>query len=575
MKKSFTVIMPYVLLLFLCFSVSGYTPDLGDLTYKGDVVFSVDREYSAGETMRLNITASNLEDVTISDGYLVIELVEGAQTHEYPSQGSDTDNVFYEKVLGNISIPPHSEKTISFEYILPADLRAGNHRLEVYFETGRTPVIGISSILIAPQYQSFNTSGSGDFPLAKILRTKTVFQNSTGPVGFVSGPGSSIKGEVYVKSDSDSPLAGLSLVVTVCEWSDAICDGGAVWNNSYPVLIPSNGTGMVPVVFAAPDKPGVYSVRLELKDQNQRTLSLYRSRTVVEGPTGRIRRMDSDKSYLKANESGRMRVIISAAGDGSSLKKATLKAWVLDDSGKRAFIWNTSLPEMSMENNGLLETYIDYFSPNDMDAMTLCASIESAAGEKYDDYCYKMDSQDMPSETVVSANWIYDRENSSLEVRLCASDALGRPVRSSVSLVIMGSEGRVYYRSESMVLDPCMHAVSPLDRGNYTLVVGELESGRQQTYEISVDGLIRVCGDSICTPGEKGLCCRDCGCDAGYYCLAEGCAEVKATAVEETLPHNPLQESRNGNSLLLGLGVLAVAGAVFIALGRKKRGGAK
>jgi hypothetical protein len=569
MKKYFSVVFSCVVLLSLCLYASAYTPDLADLTYKGDVVFSIEPEYSAGETVNVSITASNLEEVSLSDGYLIIELVEGGATHEYPSQGSDIDNIFYEKVLGNISIPPHSEKTVSFEYALPVDLRSGNHRLEVYYETGRTPVTGISSIFIAPQQRNFNTTGAGVFPQARILRTKTVFQNNTGPVGFVSAPGSSIKGDVYVKSDSADGLSGLSLEVTVCEWSDAFCDGGAVWNNTYRLSLRANGTAQIPVEFPAPDKPGVYSIRLELKDQNLRTLSLYRSRTVVTGGTARIRRLDVDKAYLKANEIGQLRVLISAAGDGSNVTNATLRVRVLNVSLKEIYSGNVTLPVMSMESNGLVDERFDYVALHDMSAWTVCASIESPSGAIYDDYCYKIDSPGS-AQGVIDAAWVYADRSGLLNIRPCAYDLLGNPGKAQVSLVLMDAFGKVYQRQDSLALEPCASLDALVGSGNYSLVMSDLETNRQITRAIVVQRNESVCGDTICSPDESEICCRDCGCPAGYACTSNICMEETQTSGAETLPaeKGPVGDSLN-YTLIAGVIFLFMGLALFVL--RKKK----
>jgi len=272
--------------------------------YKGDISISLDKGvYNAGEEIKAEITAVNMEEFPVVDAYLVIDMVSGDKNTSIPPMQSDADKVFYEATVRNISIGPLSGKTVAFSYRIPGDIKTGNYRFEVYLLTSRTPIVGIPHIFLDPKYKSVFIKGTGSFPGAYISRTKTVFGSVPGPVGVGVNKSSYVNGTVFIQSDSNNTLNGLTLRVTVCEWDDTACAGGVFFYSEYPVQqITAESPARVDVKFVSPKKPGAYSIRLEVVDGSNRTVSLYRSRIIVQGETGRIRKMAINSSYYKKGQ---------------------------------------------------------------------------------------------------------------------------------------------------------------------------------------------------------------------------------------------------------------------------------
>jgi len=109
----------------------------------------------------------------------------------------------------------------------------------------------------------------------------------------------------------------------------------------------------IPVSFYAPAKPQAYSIRLELREENGRMVSLYRSRIVVSGEAARIRKAASDRIYYNAGDSGKVyapdRTFPGSGQPIRYIKNAEVSVSVRSKSGEEIYSKSSVLPELSVE----------------------------------------------------------------------------------------------------------------------------------------------------------------------------------------------------------------------------------
>ena len=536
--------------------------------FSGDVFFSLDQgSYAAGETLRTNITVANMEDFPLVGCRLVIDIVEGGPEHEYPSQLSDSDNVFYEDLISGIDLGPNSKKTTSYEYTLPEDLKPGSYRFEVYLENERTTVVGVPSIFVSPKYEVFQVTGTGGFPYARILRNETVFLNESGPVGVPVNASSTVAGSVSVENGLSSESV-FFLNVTVCEWDDVGCSGDSIlFNKVYNISSPPHANSTAQVGFDAPARPEAYSVRLELMDPSGRLMSLYRSRIIVLGETARIRKIATDDFYYKAGQKGSIKVVVGPSPDHYTsplVRDARVFVSIAPLGGKEVFSDTFGLPDLSIDSDPAFHVF-EFTAPIELSEFTVCSKVESSAGALFDSYCYVVDStRFLTNETRINVSWGYDRLDRSLNIQICSFNTLGRPARSDVSVFLMGAGNSVEGVFENITLDPCGGVNFSAGEGKHVLLINVLDSDRQFTTPIELTAPVQkvpACGDGVCDLGENTEnCCIDCGCGQDSVCVTNACEQGK-----------PIVEN-NGHGYLFWVGAgLVVIGLLLFVLRLRMR----
>jgi hypothetical protein len=516
--------------------------------YNGDLQLSLDNPaYAPGENVSASFVASNLENFSIVDAFVVVHLVSGGPEHIYPTHLSDEDNVFYEDVLTGVNLGPFESKSINYSYLLPEDLKPGTYRLEAYLETERTPVTGMAEIFLAPASRAFTVDGAGVFPLIKILRNATIFNNMSGPVGVPAPPDSPVKGEVFFQSAASADLEGFRLAVTVCDWQDMVCPKDAIlFQKIYdaPALAPG-ASGKLEVSFNAPSAPGAYSVRLEMLDKSGKMHSLYRSRVVVVGGTGKIRKMAVDPIYLEKGDTGRILLLTGASPDHYTypwVGNVTVSATIADRSGSEVFSGSHIIENLSSENNGgLVPVFLNFSVSRELAWYRLCSRIYSG-GKLLDMYCYDIDPSkySIPKRQVfMNVSWDFRPGAGELAVNACPQDARGKTIQSNLTLLLIYPENNSAEYAD-VLTPPCAVRIFNASFGRYSLAVNDLDSGKQYNYDLNLTEKMpeeprAICGDSVCAKVEgPETCCLDCGCPADMICGAGGCSSVESPVSSST-----------------------------------------
>jgi len=542
--------------------------------YRGSMDFVLANDsYAAGGRMDVSFTVSNLENFPVANAFLVIQVVSGAKERVYPTQFAENDSLFFEDVVTGINFWPMESKVLNYSYMIPADLKSGSYRLDAYLETERAPLVGMAHIFLAPDSRVFNVvGGNGTFPQTKILRTTTVFNNASGPVGVGVAPGTLVSGEVFVQNDFSTPLEGMSLAVTVCEWQDMLCSNESLFfekKYDVPVIAPGRN-GSIDVLFTAPERPEAYSIRLELKDRNNRTYSLYRSRIVVKGPTGRIHKMALEPLFMNKGEPAHILLLIGTSPDHydfPAMSDVKVSATVTDKEGALAYSGSFNIKDLSMANNyGFIPIELNYTADRVLSYYTVCSKIESNAGELLDKYCFVVDPlkySPRKTELIYNTSWVY--ASGELSVEVCVKDSSGAPISSEASVLLV-SKDKTLALDKTLNPAPCAKQIFKTEPGVYQLIVNDVKTNKQLTYDLNLSDQIipDVCGDSKCGSTESSdVCCSDCGCPEGMVCSNDGCVSEVTTT---TIPGNA---GLNQDYLLLGLGVLLLLLIVFI-MGRHR-----
>jgi hypothetical protein len=401
------------------------------------------------------------------------------------------------------------------------------------------------------------------------MRNETVFMD----VPFQGGPlvnsSSQVAGTVFIQNNQ-TKSAIYTLNVSLCEWDDTSCGAAPALSKIYSFSANPMSMEKVEVTFDAPAKPQAYSIRLELREESGRLISLYRSRVIVSGEAARIRKAAADRMYYKAGNAGKIMLLISPSPDQETfpvINDAKISVSITTQEGEQVNSDSSVIPEISLEK-GLLPVLFNFSAPEDIRDYTVCSGIASSAGALLDEYCFFVDSGSAPSETNINSTWGYDPTRGVFSVELCASDASGLPASAIVSAVLMSSsDSTVSDYLEEVSLSPCLRTELKAPAGDYTLLISDQATSRQFAYSLNVQadivptsmpvtdttmGLFEEpadeCGNGVCGEAESAAgCCADCGCEDGQECVEDICISAGAPA------DNNMYYAAAGIVLLLGI----------------------
>ena len=469
MKKSVLLIL-IVLLLFPLVHATN------DIFYKGGLQLNLDKEfYSAGNLLSGTLLLSNENDFPISNAYVVLDVQVGCDMPTYPSQFSDCDNIFMERKIIGINLNANSQKEIKFQYKLPENLKSGIYRIDAYFKTNRTPIVGLPFIFAGAKYVAFQVNGTGNFPYVKILRTKTEFKGiekevgnwkntseypdwpwSAGPVGVPVVGGENIMGQVFVENQLNSSVSGLTLKVSVCEWDDTSCK--ILSTKNYEFSLSPKEIKDINISIGAPKDPEAYAIRLQIF-KNDELLSLYKSRVIVVGKTARIRKLYINKPYFRKGNHVIINVLAGTSPDHyyyPEVVNSSVQVFVKDlNSNKVVFSESKKINRLSKENV-LVPAKFEFTTPVKLSNFELASKIMSDKGKIYDKYSVTIDSKNFASELeniTLSAN--YNPETYLLSLKLCAFDKNGLPVKTNMQAILRNNSSRKILKEEILKAENC------------------------------------------------------------------------------------------------------------------------
>jgi len=501
--KSFLI--PLLILLFL----SSFTYATNDIFYKGELQLNLNKEFfSAGELLQGNIIVSNENDFPIANAYVVLDIQQGCNIPTYPSQFSDCDNIFAEKKIEGINLVANSQKQIQFSYKLPETLKSGIYRIDAYFKTNKTPIVGLPFIFAGPKYVPFQVDGNGNFPYVKILRTKSKFKGiekeirdwkntleypdwpwSAGPVGVPVEGEKKILGQIFVENQINVSVSGLTLNVSVCEWDDTSCKIFSTKN--YKFSLNPKETKAINISLTAPNIPGAYAIRLQVFKGGE-LLSLYKSRVIVVGKTARIRKLYVNKPYFRKGENMKLNVLVGTSPDHyyyPEMRDSSIQISVKDlNSNKVIYSNSTKIDELS-KKNVLVPLEFNFIAPVELSKFEVSTKILSAEGRVYDKYNILINSKNFASELKnITLFKKYNLKNHLLSLKLCAFDKDGIPVKTEMQTILRDNISKKILKEEKLMAENCAWLNCSSSPGKIYLLT--VNAGKQFEFQINISEII-------------------------------------------------------------------------------------
>jgi len=478
---------------------------IGPAEYDGGVQVSIETDsLNPGETLNAEISAANSDRRPVVGGYVVVNVVRGAEPY-YPSQKSDDDNVFHQRKIDDINLNPGDNKEYDFSYRLPEDLRSGDYRVEAYFKTQRTPVEGLPSIYSTPSYDSFTVSGSsGDYPSLDISRTESFFTgvdrvvgdwdpesltlrntsypSLTGPVGVLTTESmDAVEGQVAINNPSGSSISA-NLDVVVCEWDDTACSN-RVDSVTRSVTVPASGT-TVPVEVENPSEPSAYAVKMNVS-AGGRTHSIYRNRIIREGNTSRIRKLSVSSPYIESGDRLSVGLVAGASPDHYNDPSAEgVDADVaVKSEGEQVFSKSKEINRLSNVNT-FEQLYFNSTVDDTLTDFTVSAELRTN-GQVYDSYSYEVDYSDFTNSIEKVNLKSYGFSNETFNAKICGKTDSGAPATGEIQ-VLVREDLSLLGESQKVVENCSTFSFDGIEPGNYKLVANY---GSQTKFNITEGGL--------------------------------------------------------------------------------------
>jgi len=589
------LVLFFILLFFSSVSAQERTPYLGsgysttitgktiDLFYNAHLEVVLEKNsFSAGEELKGKIVLLNLEEFPIPEAYIVLEVVQG-EDYYYPSQLSDRDNIFIEEKLSNINLSPSERHEIDFSIKLPSDLAAGSYRLDAYAKAEKPLLVGIPQILLSPVTNKFTVLGNDDFPQAKIVRTKTKFHSFLGPIGPGIQGGEEISNNVFVVNTSKKELKNLKLLVSLCEWDDTACKKfDSVAEEKIDSLAPGQEKS-VSVKLAAPLQPDAYAIRIELRNSENKLLSLYRNRSIVYGPTAKIHKLFVSDFLFNNGEDGSITVFVGPTPDHylrEAFSNFDLKVSIEDlRTGKSVFSDSERIPEIGRKEIfeiDFIEKKFDFVSVRELDFFKVCGSIEKQQ-LVHELYCFVVDASKFRTKELFSeigANWSYLKKERKLDVEFFLfSPETSTEADAAFSLTDFSSNNLLGDGTLSSPL-PKKVSFSDIGLGSFTLVLNNFLTKKQSRFEINTAALQAAVPvqEKTCS-ALNGFVCRTIEACKGELlpaadaaiCCSTACIERPAVGVQ------PLPVTAIDSSILFFVAIIVLLALFYLWKKRREQ----
>ncbi len=549
------------------------------LEYDGSVIIDLPQDrFYGGDTVNASILISNSEDFPLANAYLVLEIVKGE--YYYPSQKLNSNNVIYEEIVRGINLAPGASKTIPFAFELRNDLDVGIYRIDAYLQEGVTPIAGVPYIFDAPHSAYFVFNGTDgvepEFPVAKIVRPRTAFNDTTGPVGAPAEPNSMVGANIFVENTSNAKVSGLVLNLVMCEWNDTVCET-ELWTHKVAIgEIAAEDEAVVELQVPAPAIADAYAVKMELNDSEGNLLSLYRNRIIVAGETKKIRKLYVNDYYFEEGDTVTISAVIGPSpdhyNDSPVLYGAEFKISVIDLETNGP-VFEQSL-DLTPAEELYLEREVSFQADRELTKFRVCGVIEKA-GVEHENYCFDLYSEQFVqgSQSEISVDWSYNIETSSLLLQFCPQDIAGASQLLNARYYLSDSKGNLV--AEALAeSDACLEQeIKYVKKEKHSLLVLNTINFEQQKTEIDIPAYLKSCinvdcSDNVactadsCVDGEciHAPLAEGASCGSGMACKSGECRPL--TSFEMLTPiFIPL-------FALIGIALIAFVGYKYY----KKRG---
>lgn len=544
--------------------------------YSADLSVQLEKDQvMAGGELKGEFVVSNFESAALNDAYIIAELVSGPPgTFAYPSQSSDGGSVFFEKKYG-ADVPARGTTTVPFEIKLPGELASGKYTLNAYLRNGRAPSFGIAHIFSSPKAVEFTVTGNGEHPVVQIIRTKTDFNGVTGPVGFPVKAGAEIRGEVFVKNNSKAQTPDLTVWAGICDWDDTACESFLSEDSKVLALLPKR-EGSVPLTLRAPELPGAYAIRIEVRGPGEELLSLYRSRAIVTGGTAKIWKLDISAQRLEPGKPETIRLLLGSSPDHFTFpdfNDFSARAWVKIGE-KIIFDGSNKIGHMPFAET---EKELSFaFTPQQgAESFTVCSSVDKD-GKRMDLYCFEVAPFEAKQEELERGYLKIDLNYSSatgyFSISLCGFGKNHEPAQLDFHMVFFDQETGETLRDVKTRGQECFSDSLRVEEKAYSMILDDYANLSQVRKEFS----FAETGQPSCNELGGILCARPEMCSGGLIGAAGEvfCCKGACGGAMGGITQIPAKKEKEGfpltEYLLAGVvAVLIIAAGAFM-LSRKK-----
>ncbi|VVC00802.1 Uncharacterised protein [uncultured archaeon] len=563
------------------------------LFYNGGIEAVLDsNSVAAGSSLTGKFFVYNFEQVAFNDAYIVAEIISGGQgTIGYPSQAGDAGNIIIESKFG-ANLLPGDRREIPFEISLPEGLAPGKYSLDYYYLANRSYVSGIPHIFASPKESEFivgRAGGAGDFPQVSIVRTKTVFNGTAGPVGPPVQPEGSIAGKVFIKNSGNAAQNGLVVWAGLCNWDDTACvkyAGGPgpsqrfLSEESANESLAAGEEKEVDLGLKGPKLPGAYAIRIEVRDGSGRVVSLYRNRAIVTGGTARIKRMEISSQELEQGKGVLLGVLLGSSPDhytNPDFSDFDVLAWVELPSGKKLAEARRHFDILRAED---AETQLAFDLQPDAgaDSFRVCSSAVKG-GTEMDRYCFDVSPLErgfVAGGGKIAIAHSYSPAKSELGIDVCGFGPKGEPEEVDIGVAVVDFQAGVALADTRAAGQQCYSGNFRVEPKKYLLSVNDFRNNEAHTEELDFSPRQLTCaekGGAECPAGE---------CNGGFaaplpdgsFCCIGTCATagMGAGSIEATGQAGNSYFWNEKLALIGALGVILLVAGLLMASWSRKRG---
>ncbi len=542
-----------------------------NIFYSADVSAKLENDsLGPGDALKGEFSVANFEPTALNDAAIVAEIVSGPSSNlGYPSQFDDNGVIIAEQKF-DARILAYGQAKIPFEIRLPESLSPGKYTLDVYMRNGRAPVIGIAHLFASPVSYEFSVAGSGNAPHASILRMKTVFGGTLGPVGAPVKPGQNIAGTVYVKNLTNSSLSGLRALARLCDWDDTACPK-TLAEDSKQIDIGPRSELPVELTLKAPELPGAYAIRIELQDSEGNLISLYRNRAIAEGGTAKIRKLDISAQPLAAGSEAHVLLLLGPSPDHYTNPDFTdfdVKVRV-EANGKKIFEKGEHIAKMTTKEN-LAEMDFRFTPESDYSTFKVCSSVEKQ-GVQHDLYCFNVSPLDYQPiadpEGRIDVEASYDKASGSILIKVCGLAADNSPAELNAHLSLVKKGAQESLRDSAIGGQACFNDSIAAPPSIYELAIDDFTNKTQffKAYDFtSPQDTIPSCAQKnglVCSQGQECSGSPISGVQEPSCCQGQ-CIETQVSVI----PAPPTGRDSGNRDLQAWLILIIGIAAIFLVL---------
>ncbi len=335
----------------------------------------------------------------------------------------------------------------------------------------------MAHIFVPGYYHYFTLEGTGDFPYAKISREKTNINNITGPIGVGFNPNERFNLNIPV--DANKSFSGL-LDIKICDWDDTLCEPVSEKQENINL---NEGENNISIELKSPENPGAYAIRIELKENNK-IISLYRSRIIVFGEAAKIRKLYNDKYYYN-NENAKISVLVGGSPDHYNnpvVENTLLKVSLTDKINNKKYEKEYLIDILSLDNFFNKQEF--EIKVNQLTNFEVCAGLSRKdTGKIYDNYCYVVDSTKFVGKMhIIELEENFDEKG--FNGRVCIKDSITKnPINSKVFFMITKENEIAKQGSEK--IDDCLNLIFDMQQKiPYNILIQDKDTNQDFNFNV-------------------------------------------------------------------------------------------